>query len=70
MQIAIRPMNNKHYMFIKVKELVGLSQNIWKWLNQTFFFNEAEISYFYTSQINWSNTIVLFWYTIWRNLKL
>ena len=41
-------MNNKHYMFIKVKELVELSQNFWKWLNQKFFFNEAEISYFYT----------------------
>ena len=39
-------MNDKHYMFIKVKVLVELSQNFWKWLNQEFFFNKAEISYF------------------------
>ena len=30
-------MNDKHYMFIK-KELMELSQNFWKWLNQKIFF--------------------------------
>ena len=45
-------------MFMKVEVLVELSQNFRKWLNQTFFFNKAEISYFYTSHIKWSNTIV------------
>ena len=37
-KIAIRPMNDKHYMFIKVKEQGKLLQNFWKWLYQKFFF--------------------------------
>ena len=52
-------MNDKNYMFIKLKELVELSQNFWKWLNQTFFFSTAE---------NFTYIIVLFWQSICTNL--